>query len=223
MDEIEPTDPKCNNKPCPTSRKKGRLLPDFDKMVQKCRGKKMPKNKPSLVPWFAKGRTWDLDPDGLLLRVFFLEFFLKGDVSLWTAPLSPLEWYSFLPLVAAVLITLKGAELPGSGRIGVIGALVFFPSEAVQDKLHSPWPAQQHTKTLRRSRILWGSGFRTCQNLIQQKDGWHGRSTLLPWRPLLQTWACPYVSLCSSMWDSWLGPLPVWFWKNPRDPNLKNV
>jgi len=53
------------------------------------------------------GRTWDLDPDGLLLRVFF--YFL----------------------VAAVLITPKGAESPGSGRIGVIGALVFFPSEAV--------------------------------------------------------------------------------------------
>jgi len=41
---------------------------------------------------------------------------------------------------------------------------------------------------------------RTCQNLIQQKDGWYGRSTLLPWWPLQQTWACPYVSVCSSMW-----------------------
>ena len=44
-----------------------------------------------------------------------------------------------------------------------------------------------------------------------QKDGWRGRSTLLPWWPLLQTWACPYVSLCSSMstgdWDFFLGPL----------------
>jgi len=56
--------------------------------------------------------------------------------------------------------------------------------------------------------ILWGSGFRPCQNLIQWKDGWHGRSTLLPWWPLLQTWACPYVSLCPSTWDWWLGPLP---------------
>ena len=36
-----------------------------------------------------------------------------------------LEWLSFPPLVAAVLITPKGAELPGSGRIGVIDALVF--------------------------------------------------------------------------------------------------
>ena len=35
-------------------------------------------------------------------------------------------------VVAAVLITPKGAESPGSGRIGVIGALVFFPpSQAV--------------------------------------------------------------------------------------------
>jgi len=61
---------------------------------------------------------------------------------------------------------------------------------------------------MRCSRILWGSGFRTCQNLIQWKDGWHGRSTLLPWWPLLQTWTCPYVSLCSSTWDWWLGHLP---------------
>ena len=43
------------------------------------------------------------------------------------------------PLVAAVLITSKGDESPGSIRMGVIGALViFFPSEVVQDKLHSP-------------------------------------------------------------------------------------
>ena len=39
----------------------------------------------------------------------------------------------------AVLITTKGDESPGSSRMGVIGALVnFFPSEAAQDKLHSP-------------------------------------------------------------------------------------
>jgi len=30
----------------------------------------------------------------------------------------------------------------------------------------------------------------------------------VPWRPLLQTSACPYASLCSSTWDWWLGPLP---------------
>ena len=36
-----------------------------------------------------------------------------------------------------------------------------------------------------------------------------GESTLLPWWPLLQTWTCPYVSLCSSTWDHdwWLRPL----------------
>jgi len=42
-------------------------------------------------------------------------------------PPPPLEWFPFPPLVAAVSITSKGAESPGSGRIGVIGALVFFP------------------------------------------------------------------------------------------------
>jgi len=69
------------------------------------------------------GETWDLDPDGFLLRGFFL----MGDVSLWTSPPPFLEWRPFLPLVAAMLIKLTGAELPGSGCIGVIGALVFLP------------------------------------------------------------------------------------------------
>ena len=73
------------------------------------------------------GGTWDLDPDGFHLRGFFLQ----GVVSLRTNPPSPLEWHPFSPLVATVLITPKGAESPSSGRIGVIGALVFFPSEAV--------------------------------------------------------------------------------------------
>ena len=76
---------------------------------------------PSLVPWFAKGPggTWDLDPDGFLLQVLFF----TGDVSLRTGPPPPLEWVPFPPLVtAAVSITPKGAESPGSGRIGVIGA-----------------------------------------------------------------------------------------------------
>jgi len=35
----------------------------------------------------------------------------------------PLEWTSSPPLVTDVLITVKGAESPDSGRIGVIGAL----------------------------------------------------------------------------------------------------
>jgi len=42
-------------------------------------------------------------------------------------PPLPLEWLSFPPRVATVLITPKGAESLGSDRIGVIGALVFFP------------------------------------------------------------------------------------------------
>ena len=67
--------------------------------------------------------------------VFFLRFIFifTGDVSLRTGPTPPLEWLrlSFLPLVASVLITRKGAESPGSGRIGVIGAFFFFTSEAV--------------------------------------------------------------------------------------------
>ena len=69
------------------------------------------------------GGTWDCDPDGFLLRGFFL---FAGDVSLRTNPPPPLEWLPFPPLVAAVLITPKGAESPGSSRIGVIGVLVFF-------------------------------------------------------------------------------------------------
>jgi len=39
-------------------------------------------------------------------------------------PPPPLKLNSFLPLVAAVLITPKGAKSPGSCCIGVIGALV---------------------------------------------------------------------------------------------------
>ena len=58
--------------------------------------------------------------------VFSFGFFLMGDVSLQTGPPPPLERFSFPPLVATVLITPKGAEPSGSGRIGVIGALVFF-------------------------------------------------------------------------------------------------
>jgi len=67
------------------------------------------------------GGTWDLDKDGFLFR-----FFLRGTCPCGLVPPPPLEWLPFLPLVAAVFITPKGAESPGSGRIGVIGALVFF-------------------------------------------------------------------------------------------------
>ena len=42
-------------------------------------------------------------------------------------------------LISAVLTTTKGDESPGSSHMGVIGALViFFQTEVVQDKLHSP-------------------------------------------------------------------------------------
>ena len=80
------------------------------------------------------GGPWDLDPVNFFLRDFFIGFFFFGDWSLRTCPLPPLEWNSFLPLVtfASVLITPKGAEPPGSRRIGVIGALVLIlPSETV--------------------------------------------------------------------------------------------
>ena len=53
-------------------------------------------------------------------------FYFTGDVSLRTNPPPPLEWISSPPLVAAVLITTKGDESPGSSRMGVIGALVIF-------------------------------------------------------------------------------------------------
>jgi len=53
-------------------------------------------------------------------------FFLRGMCPCGPVSSPPLEWLPFPPLVAAVLITPKGAESPGSGRIGVIGALVFF-------------------------------------------------------------------------------------------------
>jgi len=58
-------------------------------------------------------------------------FFFTGDVSLRTGPPPPIEWLPFQPLVVAVLITPKGAESPGSDRIGVIRVLVFFLSHAV--------------------------------------------------------------------------------------------
>jgi len=66
------------------------------------------------------GRTWDLDPDYFLLRVFFLDFFFSwGLVLADRSPPPPLEWTSFPPLVTAVLITTKCCDSPGSHRIGV--------------------------------------------------------------------------------------------------------
>ena len=57
-----------------------------------------------------------------------LDFFFLGGWSLRAGPPPPLEWNSFPPLVTAVLITTKGAESPGSRRIGVIGTLVLILS-----------------------------------------------------------------------------------------------
>ena len=57
--------------------------------------------------------------------------FFWGDWSLRTGP-PPSPRVEFHSLVTAVLITPKGAEPPGSRRIGVIGALVLIlPSETV--------------------------------------------------------------------------------------------
>ena len=63
--------------------------------------------------------------------IFLLDFFW-GIGPCGLVPPPALEWNSILPLVTAVLITTKGAEPPGSRRIGVIGALVLIlPSETV--------------------------------------------------------------------------------------------
>ena len=64
--------------------------------------------------------------------IFFSWIFFLGIGPGGPVPSPPLEWNSILPLVTAVLITPKGAESPGSRRIGVIAALVFIlPSETV--------------------------------------------------------------------------------------------
>jgi len=72
-------------------------------------------------------------PRRFLLRVFFLDFsFLMWIGPRGLPPPPSLEWTSFPPLVTAVLISPKGAESPGSRRIGVIGVLVLIlPSETV--------------------------------------------------------------------------------------------
>jgi len=78
------------------------------------------------------GGTWDLDPDDFSFGFFSWIFFLMGIGPCGLVPPPPLEWTSFPPLVTAVLIKTKGAELTGSRRIGVIRALVLIlPSETV--------------------------------------------------------------------------------------------
>jgi len=76
--------------------------------------------------------TWTLNSSGAGLFGFsLLFFFLTGNRSLRTGSPSPPELISSPPLVAAVLIALnlflissQGAGSPGSGRMGVICALL---------------------------------------------------------------------------------------------------
>ena len=68
-------------------------------------------------------------PSGFFCLDYVVYF--TGDMSLQTGFPLPLEWISLPLLVAGVLSTSKGAESPGSSRIGVRGAFFFFPSEAV--------------------------------------------------------------------------------------------
>ena len=79
---------------------------------------------------FEKLGTWaQFLPSGFFFGFFF---FFRGIGPRGLAPPPPLECNSTLPLVTAVFITPKGTQLPGSRRIGVIGALVLIlPSETV--------------------------------------------------------------------------------------------
>ena len=61
-----------------------------------------------------------------------MDFFFLGVGPCGLALPPPQECNSVLPLVTAVLITPKGAEPPGSSRMGDLGALVLIlPSETV--------------------------------------------------------------------------------------------
>jgi len=74
---------------------------------------------------------------------FFLGCFFLMGIGPCGPP--PLEWISYPPLVTAVLITFKGAESPGSRRIGVVGALVnFFPPETVGARGGGPMSPRLH-------------------------------------------------------------------------------
>jgi len=84
--------------------------------------------------WFTTEKTWALDFSGAGVSpsgFFWTLFFLGRPGPCGTGPPSPLEWIPALPLVTAVLIAPKGAEPPGSGRMGMMCALVFyFPSDS---------------------------------------------------------------------------------------------
>ena len=78
------------------------------------------------------GELWTSTETTSSFGFFFIGFFFLGIGPCGPVLPPPLEWNSFLPLVTPVLIKPKGAEPPGSRRIGVIGALVLIlPSETV--------------------------------------------------------------------------------------------
>ena len=66
--------------------------------------------------------------------------------------------------IFSFLISLKGTQSPGSGRKGVICALVhFFPSEDIRTNFTSP---TRPCSTLRHSRIFRGRGFPEYSTLL---------------------------------------------------------
>jgi len=88
--------------------------------------------KPKSSTWFAMGGLGFFTQTVFFVGFFFRIFFSMGIGPCGPVPSPPLEWTSCPPLVTAVLIIPKGAESPGSRRIGVIGALVhFLPSKTV--------------------------------------------------------------------------------------------
>ena len=105
-----------------------------------------------------------------------------------------------------------GTESPHSDHMQVIGVSVLFfhlrLSRIIFTLPDRPSSTLRHWDVVEYSEVVDSVHVRTWSN---KKYGWHGRSTLLPWWPSLQTWACPYVSLCSSMstgdWGLFLGPL----------------
>jgi len=88
--------------------------------------------RPNFSTQLERGSLWGNlgpRPSQFLSSGFFsLDFFVLGIGPCGLAPPPPLECNSILPLLTAVLITPKGAEPPGSRRIGVIGALVLILS-----------------------------------------------------------------------------------------------
>ena len=89
-----------------------------------------PRTQPAIDTLMLNLRQFDLW--AWATYTFFSWIFFLGLVLADRSPFPPLESNSILPPVTAVLITPKGAEPPGSRRIGVIGALVLIlPSETV--------------------------------------------------------------------------------------------